>query len=290
MSTATTACVSGCGQRGEHTDNCPDPAECWGCLPRPAEYGTLCMPCHGRLTRNLYSAPDLVTHLRTLLEPALIQQGDGMPHGESELPIPVNAGAIDAADEIHAQLASWVMLVLEEHPAGLAGPSVAGSRLTVPTTRSYVNSDGTRETKYLAPVVVGLKPTAADDATRQFAQWLLNQQTWIEDQEWAAEMLRDLGTTIATNRARYPADERSRRIPDLPCRNCQRMSLSYHPPTVAGADFLVQCEHHACSAIIPENLWGLAIRQLLDEHPDRKPARRQIQHLGNQSAGWGGAA
>lgn len=326
-------CARGCTVRGEHDPRCPS-GQCTGCRPRQAEYGTLCIGCHGRLTRALYQAPRLVAYLRGV-DPQQ-SSDEANVKGTREQPIPLNTAAVDAADELHAMLCSWVLLVLEEHPSGLKGPDARGSRLTEPTKRKHsadlwrivcadCESQITRKSSeraaiseagwhvdvyqhvvtvapvdpddewtaiaYTDPQVAGLKPTADETPTANVCRWLLTHQEWIEGQEWAAEMVRELGSTTATIQARFPSEESSRHIPDVACRRCERITLSYHPPSFDGAKFLVQCDHYACGEIVPEEEWGLFVRRVIDEHGERQPApERERKTLGHSSDGYGGAA
>lgn len=146
MSDQVTYCASGCTDRGEHraecdgrcshrhrVQTCPPACDgtCQGCRPRLAEHGRLCGWCYGRLVADVHDAPALVAHL---LE-------TGRPFAQAAPPREVfttgttaqqsmRPAAWDTADELHALLASWVHLILVEHPAGLRGPDEQGSRRT----------------------------------------------------------------------------------------------------------------------------------------------------------------
>lgn len=328
----TEPCDRGCSIRGQHLSGCAgDP--CTGCLPRPAEYGRLCLGCHGRLTRAIYQAPELVDYLRCV-GPA--QSGDDTVDGTREAPIPLNTAAVDAADHLHALLCSWVGVVVDEHPAGLHGPDPTGTRFTHPSKRRHHGDAwsvgcadcgelrGTRpaepvavrdvqdhatdtghlvgwapidpqdrwaQISYRDPQPAGLLQTGDATATGAVAQWLLVHQDWCEQQAWIDEMADELCSTIATLSARFPDHERDRHIPDVTCPECNRITLTYHPPVFFQADFLVMCDHHDCSAKIPEERWGLFVRRIIDEHGERpRPAERQRVSIGSGRVGYGGAA
>jgi hypothetical protein len=59
--TETKPCIRGCGIRNRHLPDCdgetPSGRPCKGCLPRRAEHGNLCWPCHRRLELMLTDAP-----------------------------------------------------------------------------------------------------------------------------------------------------------------------------------------------------------------------------------------
>ena len=295
----------------------------------------LCTPCHGRLTRDLWQAPDVVEHLRGLVGDA--GSGGERVDGTRDAPLPLNGAAVDAADDIHAALASWVQLVLEEHPDRLAGPDQAGARLTVASKRRVVadawfvacadcphpgrrssqaaavaaageHVDATghvvtayevdasqrwESTTYSRPVVAGLLPgPAALSATVAAARWLLAHLEWIERQPWVTVMAGEVASLVATARARFPQEESSHHVDGVPCLACGRMTLTYHPPVVAAphGEFLVQCDHHECSAIIPEKHWGLYLRRIVDELGPRPRAMYEPKRVGHSSDGYGGAA
>ena len=58
----TGSCVRGCVMARRHLDEC-DTDACRGCLPRRAESGLLCWPCHRRMQLLLTDAPDVYAWL-----------------------------------------------------------------------------------------------------------------------------------------------------------------------------------------------------------------------------------
>jgi hypothetical protein len=54
--TTTSACIRGCSIYRRHLSECEDQEACPGCLPRRAEYGQLCWPCHRRFHLLLHDA------------------------------------------------------------------------------------------------------------------------------------------------------------------------------------------------------------------------------------------
>lgn len=57
MTDSTAACVRGCSLYKRHLADCENTEECRGCLPRRAEHGHLCWPCHRRLELMFTDAP-----------------------------------------------------------------------------------------------------------------------------------------------------------------------------------------------------------------------------------------
>lgn len=240
--TTTKACISGCTIRGSHLTTCEtrdakiDP--CTGCQPRPAEFGQLCAFCWQRLNSDVVDAPGLVRHLRFLAEPDAGRKpaGDGRSMGDPAWGSILSA-AIGAADEIHANLASWALLILEEHPNGsrMAGPDPRGAWLT-----QYGSTVG----------------VCRAEATERMVKWLLPLLPWCSEQEWAGEMRRELSSLIATTKARWPMeDTKTRAIAGTPCVRCHQLSLNYTPPSWFKAPFVVACGNPECGRVFSEDEW-----------------------------------
>jgi len=146
VSDPVTYCASRCTVRGEHVPECDGrcvharqleactrhcDGTCPGCRPRHAEVGTLCRWCFGRLSADVHDAPAMVAHLLEVGRPF----AQAAPPRElfttgTSAETSVRPAAWDAADELHALLASWARLIVEEHPAGLRGPDETGARRT----------------------------------------------------------------------------------------------------------------------------------------------------------------
>lgn len=146
-------CASGCMRSGRHgdlghgdlvstavcslacTDECPRRcrAHCRGCVPRPVDVlddGTalaVCKGCAGRVLRAVAALPPLVAWIRSQREPSMAVGTEPMRKGKKVPPVPIRLDAVDAADELHAQLVAWCRVIVEEHPAGFRGPDLTGS-------------------------------------------------------------------------------------------------------------------------------------------------------------------
>jgi len=247
MTANITYCGTGCTTRGAHVSDECDPA-CKGCAPRTANHGTLCDWCHGRLTTDLTSAPSIVHHLRELGRP---YAAAAPPTDQRNYRDPsegtVRPSEWDAADELHAMLASWVRLTLEEHPNGatMTGPDAKGSTLT------------------LYGATVGVTDA---HATLRLVTWLLDRLEWVTAQEWAAEMRREVGETIATLVARWPIMEtRSRQVRGVQCVRCSRESLVYTPTTYYRASPEIRCSHPECGRLYTEDEFDGTVGRLAIE-------------------------
>lgn len=286
-------CATGCRLRGEHAAGCtgfraqretgagtagtdaarPDgtgdrddagaQARCTGCLPRAATHGRLCTWCWQRLTDDVAAAPGLVRYLWHLGEPALtsapsvVRGRGGTPAAERSPRHP----ARDAADEVHACLAAWADLVRDEHPLGrrLTGPDENGARRTRTTTGLFEGEPVLRRSE-----VVGVHEP---EATSRLVAWLLPLLTWCADQGWAGEMRREVGHRVRSALARFPLEERSRRVPGLPCPACGRPSLRYHPSTVERATAQVTCSRRACGRVYAESDFARLVRDAAEAGP-----------------------
>ncbi|HLS02410.1 MAG TPA: hypothetical protein VK054_10605 [Beutenbergiaceae bacterium] len=230
-------CAAGCTSRNRHNPECQaQEVGCTGCRPRPAEYGLLCRRCHFQLSENLIDAPGLIKHLRAQIFPSN-QTTTDTPFitGTKTPPAPADLSAIDAADELHATLISWALLVQEEHPAGLRGPTMTGTQ--------WASADrpiGAHTRADITPVT----------------QWLLTHLQWIEKQDWAGEIATDLQNHRNTALARWPLETRPRPVTVIPCPACDRLSLIYQPPTTWRAQAIVQCARTECSTQIDEKHWA----------------------------------
>lgn len=249
-----TACASGCTIRGEHTTAC-DHATCRGCLPRPIDDPrTICDRCEGALRHDLVAAPDLVAHLRTLLEPAV---GEPIEHlGKTAKhptpPAPLNVSAVAAADDLHAQLASWVLLVIDERR--VSGPSWVGSIVRPGTKRKTAG-----EVVYEDPRVIGVRDPAS---TARLVRWLLPHTQWVAEQPWAADMVGEVTRLVRTLTARWPTEERPTYLP-VPCPACGCETLVRTAPRWEGAPVMISCYLVGCGHVVPEDRYAWLTRLAL---------------------------
>lgn len=297
-------CLSGCKYRGRHATGChcatdhnvDHQGHCGGCLPRPAEHGRLCPHCWTRIQRDVRVAPEIVRWIREHIEPALGTWQERIGTGEVDAPAPLSVNSVDDADELHATVASWVLLVLDEHPSNLT-LEIEGVRLSESTERLIIqpalkawcdacgvvqesdsrlvlaetlSSHGHAETQIrpnlqpwseVAVVPVrdaGLMPDS--DATTALCKFLTTHLEWCSEQLWADEMVRELGAQVATLLSRYPQADRSHHMADVLCPSCGRSTMVYYPPAWFGSSTLVMCEHTGCGEQVAEDKFGHFMR------------------------------
>lgn len=260
-------CDTGCTIRGEHTSSCTGHCAharhetCCGCLPRPAEHGHLCAWCWQRLSSDVAAAPALVQHLREVGEPdaGRTPMSDDVHSPNDPAEADMLSAAIDAADEIHAILASWAMLILEEHPDIDHGPDQTGwwqSR-----THTKIDPDtGELYVSHRRPVGLRRDETRP---THNLVAWLTPHLPWCAEQPWASEMRTEIGSIIATTTARWPTtDYRTRPVPGVECARCGQQGLTYTPTTFYRAQFKVTCTNPECGRIYSEDEWDATIAKL----------------------------
>jgi hypothetical protein len=233
---------------------------CPGCLPRQAEFGGLCPWCWQRLHADIIDAAPLVKHLRYLAQPTAgtTPPGDGRTQSDPAHGSILSA-AVDAADAVHALLAAYAQIILEEHPHGrvMAGPDERG----VVITKSTIHSDayGTYVQK---ATVMGIRDA---EATARLVKWLLPFLPWCAEQEWAGVMRTELADIISTTMARWPvAETRMVKVKDTLCPRCDRATLTYMPPQVLRAELVIACSNPDCARIFREDEYARLIG-LLDD-------------------------
>ena len=116
MPTETTAtCARGCTTRNRHATTCDDRDKCRGCLPRTANHGRLCYPCHARMRQWFEQAPTIHAWLGVNMA-----TGEGAAPetdritGSREQPTPIKLAVLDARDLLADQI-----LELAEDLAGI---------------------------------------------------------------------------------------------------------------------------------------------------------------------------
>lgn len=262
---STRPCTYGCTRRGQHVTDCAG-GECMGCMPREAMFGELCQWCWQRLNADIVDSPALARYLWQVAQPNVGSQArddtsrPGAPSARSVL-----HDATDALDGLHSCLASWAHLILEEHPDGyrMHGPDERG---TV-RTQTVAVLDGPIVTQYgqylRRSTVAGVRDPKA---TSRLVKWLLPHLTWCSQQEWAAEMRREVGQVVRTTMARYPVAERTRHVPGVECPDCQQVSLVYDPPTLERRTVQVNCSSRGCGRIYTEDEFARLVKRIEWEH------------------------
>jgi hypothetical protein len=95
----------------EHADD----GQCRGCLPRPAEFGALCLPCHFRLVRTLHDLPHARTLLAGHLQPSYARRENMVKATKGNPPVPLNLSVLDLSTEFDHIPLAWARIHAEDH-------------------------------------------------------------------------------------------------------------------------------------------------------------------------------
>lgn len=189
--TDTQACARGCALLRRHLSECEgaNDESCRGCLPRRAEHGRLCFPCHRRFELMLTDAPTVYRWLTGNLTAGEGQapaktgwitgsKGDGPP-------LPIKAHIFDARELLQDQLSAW------------ADDLIEGRNLTGPSHHT-VEAD---------------------------AKFLLTWLSTVESLEWVADWFEELAETLGQAHALAPWRPEVKRCQGVPCPECGEVNL-----------------------------------------------------------------
>jgi hypothetical protein len=118
------ACVRGCTIARQHLTDCEHPDDgCRGCLPRPAEFGALCIACHYGLVRTLHDLPPARALLAGHLQPSYARRTNTVKATKGDPPVPLNLNVLDLTAEF-----DHVPLGMGTHPRRGPRPHAAHRR------------------------------------------------------------------------------------------------------------------------------------------------------------------
>lgn len=147
--------------------------------------------------------------------------------GTSEARLPLREALHDHREwAIKPRLAGWARIVIDEFPSPLAGP------------RSSHPHD--------------------------VAGWLLPHLPWVAAQPWVDEMLAELADTVSDAHKLAPW-QRERRHLDLPCPECDMLSLA-----LFGGDDWITCQTPTCGYWLPWFRYAKIAKQIVALHAREK--------------------
>lgn len=205
MSESTSACARGCGIKNRHLADCdgytPSEKPCPGCLPRRAEFGRLCWPCHHRLKLLVTDAAVLDNWLSGNMTAgegaAKAKQDFEQIHGDGDgSPTPLKVEVYVARQELRDHWAEWVEWLCERE--NLHGPD---------------------------------HHTAEADST-----YLLTWLDRIEGWDTIAELYDQTAWLVSCAHALAPWRPEAKRVPKLACPECGEVHLMIY-----GGDSHVTC-------------------------------------------------
>ncbi len=189
----TKACVRGCGLKGRHLTQCDGfdaiGRDCRGCLPRRADHGYLCWPCHRRLELMLTDSVamyDWLTANMTAGEGAAAAKDDAQQRRGTEAPpAPVKLDVLDIRD-------LWLDTLTE------IADELAEKR-SIPGPRRH--------------------------NIRETSEWFLKWQASLEAEEWVGDTWQALGEIVSQAHALAPWRPELQRCKGVPCPECQETAL-----------------------------------------------------------------
>ena len=223
MIETTMACTRGCALLRQHLTDCGDP-DCRGCLPRRAERGRLCHPCHRRFELMLTDAPTVYRWLTGNMEaggsPRLREEHERRHGGKREKGVdvlaPLKVEIMDVRDLLADQLTEWVDEWCEVK--SLTGP-----------LRHTIDAD---------------------------VEFLLTWLYGLESVEWVGDWWESLAQTMRDAHALAPWRPVMRRVPGVPCPGCAETNL-----VIWGGESDISCM--SCKIMLTEQrfeLWERVLR------------------------------
>lgn len=186
-------------RRGEHYAACPSAfggdGQCRGCVPREAVGSSLiCGRCFHRVRGLIEATPDMLTHLRSMIDPLKgtdysREQGGG---ARTHAPAPVPVELLDAADYITTVLWSAVEVIEGRMPVGRMQVPVRAGVVVMHDFAAHAarvildalpRLSERPEVVPFADAVIG-RPASRDEWTLRtiFERWSLREDPW-----WAAQ-------------------------------------------------------------------------------------------------------
>lgn len=242
-----------CRVDGAHLAECETPG-CRGCRPHLTERGRVCLKHWSWMNRDLARVAELVEQTREAMVRGPVGDESPVSGGGTSSPAPFDTGAVDASDELIAQLLSVAEAVRDD----------IGVR---PPTMSAWRSDG-RAMGFRA----GTPPRRAAAAAGVLASWFRDHLELIAALPDVIDFGPELHDRVRSMSKRWPASEQPRHLPGTPCRQCDLMDLWWTPPTAEAWPITVEC--HSCDYIAPEQDLTRLTRMVDHEHSVRKRKSR----------------
>lgn len=197
-----------------------------------------------RTKRHLQAAPDMVAHILTLVKPGIGGQGGDKVSGTRETPLPLNAQALEDANNLYAQLVNWA--ISHARALGVLPPSVA-----LGWHRRDEDCDG-------FPSWAKISDAAA--LTNDIADWLVMGADKIEDLPAAGDYHEDIQTIFGPMLGRYQRAPRRRTTSAETCDVCGRVTVVVNF-TDDGTDATVACTY--CGHVIPPTAYERYLAKVL---------------------------
>lgn len=245
----------GCAVRGQHRSKCEDP-DCQGCRPRTVDTGRLCAVHVSWLNRDLADAAEIAVQVRESIIRGKSGDEQVVRSARMEPPAPLVASAVDAADELIAQLMSVAERLAPEF--GVSPPSCRVWR------------SGHRVQGFPA----GTSPHRVGAEVRKVVEWFRLHRLDLMYMPDVLDFGEELHDRLGKMRARWPVAERARHLPGTPCGQCGLQDMWWTPPNGEGWPITVEC--HSCDYVAPEadlKRWAAAIE--MEQEKRKTPSQRK---------------
>lgn len=256
-----------CVVRGEHRSNCDGHArrfeevvdydkqrrrtvtwfrtvvldrECGGCLPREAHDGSAFCEFHARQAEAAFSVfVDTLVHLWSINGAApRVAVGGGSGFGSRWTLTDSRIRANEIIEQVFAIVAAYASHAGVE-PIRI--PDVASA---------FYGFRSTATTLEVAAVA------------NTFHSWLAPAGSDLWKRQHTAARVLPFITSVRSAFLRFPAEDVPHRVPGLRCRNCQHLSLVWHPPLYYADDDAIRCDR--CGHVEDRSLIEHDIRVILE--------------------------
>lgn len=196
-----------------------------------------------RSRKALGAAPGIIMHIRSLIDGATGHTERGVELAEASTPLITQW--VDDADDLYAQLLSWVSYWVDElHDQPPAAAPVAW--------RNF--QDSHRSAGFADAPQIGFRPGTTPDGaqilTRLQSMWLLTRADRIAAHSAAGVYQDDVARIVFALKGRYPTAPRPERsVSPRPCPACGEFAVSAEWIGEDVRDVLVKCEN--CGYEIP---------------------------------------
>ena len=242
----------GCAVRGQHGSECVDP-DCRGCRPRTVDTGRLCAVHVSWLNRDLADAAEIAVQVRESIIRGKSGDEQVVRSARLEPPAPLVASAVDAADELIAQLVSVAERLAPDF--GVSPPSCRVWR------------SGHRVQGFPA----GTSPHRVGAEVRKVVEWFRLHRLDLMYMPDVLDFGEELHDRLGKMRARWPVAERARHLPGTVCDQCGLMDVWWTPPNGVGWPSTIECG--SCDFVAPESdliEWVHAIELAGGAEPKKK--------------------
>lgn len=179
-------CLRECVRARRHTTSCPT-HDCPGCLPRTAEHGHLCGPCHRHLQLMLTDAPHIAAWLTVHLprgNGSQVRTDAELRHGTTAPPAPIDLDVLELTHLWATSLWGWADELADEHHLRRPDPTINAC-----------------------------------------AAFLLRWQTTIEASPWVDAFYDELVDITRDSHHHTPWAPELRRVHGIPCPECHTCAL-----------------------------------------------------------------